>query len=319
MEPADVTVSERQRDTRTTDELIAEALTEVIAMENNESDESDDSEILAPLSALTELHRRGGQEIFERAKALCQSSEPHERQLGALILGQLGIPHPEERASSPFYAESVAILLGMLAREQDAATLSDIAIALGHRGDPSAIAPLVSLRNHPNADVRYGVAFALMGYEDDRAINALIALSADEEDKVRDWATFALGVQISTDTPAIRDALAARLGDSDDEARGEAFVGLARRHDPRMIAPLLADLNDLLTSVPPDQWGTLCFEAAEESGASQLHGVLLRMRLAWDTAAIQHDWRYHALEDAIRTTDRNASDTAGGVDGDEEP
>jgi HEAT repeat protein len=79
-----------------------------------------------------------------------------------------------------------------------------------------------------------------MGHDDDRAVAALIGLSADREGGVRDWATFALGVQIERDTPEVRDALAARLGDDDPSTRAEAIRGLAQRGDARAVEPALA-------------------------------------------------------------------------------
>ena len=54
-----------------------------------------------------------------------------------------------------------------------------------------------------------------------------------------------------------------RLDDPDPVTRGEAFVGLARRKDERVIAPLLAALNGKWP-----EWfearGELVFEAVEE-------------------------------------------------------
>jgi hypothetical protein len=50
---------------------------------------------------------------------------------------------------------------------------------------------------------------------------------------VRDWATFALGALSPHDTPALRDALAARLEDPDATTRIEAVHGLAVRGDVR--------------------------------------------------------------------------------------
>jgi HEAT repeat protein len=79
-----------------------------------------------------------------------------------------------------------------------------------------------------------------MGHDDDRAVAALIALSADADPGVRDWATFSLGAQIERDSVELREALAARLGDPNKEARGEAIAGLARRGDPRALEAALA-------------------------------------------------------------------------------
>ena len=68
-------------------------------------------------------------------------------------------------------------------------------------------------------------------------LDALIALSGDAEDDVRDWATFALGTLAEADDPALRDALAARLDDPDEATRLEAVHGLAVRGDARAEAP----------------------------------------------------------------------------------
>jgi HEAT repeat protein len=83
----------------------------------------------------------------------------------------------------------------------------------------------------------------MLGHTDSRAIACLITLSADPEIPVRDWATFGLAVQIDTDTPEIRAALRARLDDPDCDTAGEAMVGLARRKDAQVVAPLLEFLQ----------------------------------------------------------------------------
>ena len=64
-------------------------------------------------------------------------------------------------------------------------------------------------------------------------MEALIALSADADADVRDWATFALGTLAAADTPELREALAARVEDADEDTRLEAVHGLALRGDTR--------------------------------------------------------------------------------------
>ena len=71
------------------------------------------------------------------------------------------------------------------------------------------------------------------GAEGDDVLAALIELSADASSGVRDWATFALGTLAREDSEALRDALAARLDDPDEETRLEAVHGLAVRGDHR--------------------------------------------------------------------------------------
>jgi len=159
-----------------------------------------------------------------------------ERRLGADILGQLGYP------DRSFPKECPQILLGMLEREEDHRVLDAILVALSHHRAPEAIGPASRFRHHADPEVRLGVVFALMGYENQEAHGVLIELTRDADAQVRDWATFALGTQCETDTPAIRDALADRLADTDDETRCEALVGLARRGDRRVLTALHEEL-----------------------------------------------------------------------------
>ncbi|HLZ56455.1 MAG TPA: HEAT repeat domain-containing protein, partial [Ktedonosporobacter sp.] len=184
-------------------------------------------------SAVAELQRRGDDPVYRLACDLCTAEDVHARQIGANILGQLGW------GARTFPKESVATLLMMLDWEQEPEVLSAVAIALGHRHDAQAIGPLARFKDHLHASVRLGVVHGLLGYEDELAIQTLIAFSLDPQAEIRDWATFGLGSTIETDTPAVRSALLARLGDEDEDTRGEAIVGLARRGDRRMIEPLI--------------------------------------------------------------------------------
>lgn len=257
-------------DTHTTEELLHVALTEA------------DEEVVR--GAIMKLHLRGGRDVFEYACKLCASPVTRERCMGADILGQLGTPN------YMFPEETLVVLLDMLEREQEPEVLNSIAVALGHRGDPRAIEPLVRLKNHPDEGVRFGVVFGLMGHEDEQAIQTLIELSTDTDGDVRDWATFGLGSQIEADTPAIREALAARLTDEEGDTSGEAMVGLARRHDRRMVEPLLTALED-------GWFGSLLMQAAAEIGDPRLYPVLVRLREEWE--GDKDDWRYKELEGAI--------------------
>ncbi|MEH2159088.1 HEAT repeat domain-containing protein [Nostoc sp.] len=218
------------------------------------------------------LHFRGNQEVFAVASKLCNSQNPRERQLGADILGQLGIPH------RTFPHESLAILLRLLECEQNTDVLNSIGIALGHLHDARAIAPLIQLKCHPSPSVRYGVVFGLLGYEDELAISTLIELSSDQDEDVRNWATFGLGSQIETDTTAIREALYQRFlnenTDENYEIYGEALVGLAKRKDSRILTRLTEELLS-------DYVGVLAVEAAEEFADSRLYPALMQLKQWW--------------------------------------
>lgn len=244
-----------QTDSRSTQELI-----ELMLKEKNEN-------------VLGILHCRGNHEVFSAASKLCNSQNPRARELGADILGQLGIP---ERT---FPDETLEILLRLLEREQDTDVLCSIGIALGHLHDARAISSLVQLKNHSSPSVRYGVVFGLLGYEDELAINTLIELSSDQDNEVRNWATFGLGSQIETDTTAIREALYQRFLNENTEENyeiyGEALVGLAKRKDSRILTRLIEELSS-------DYVGVLAVEAAEEFADSRLYPALMQLAHWWD-------------------------------------
>lgn len=255
MPPIDQYVSSRQKDPRSTAELIRAAL--------STWDED------AAWQPVTVLHCRGTREVLEAAHGLCKSHDSNERWLGAAILGQLGIP---ERT---FPNECFLALSEMLNTEADPEVLQAVGVALGHLNDPRSVARLVPFKNHPSADVRFGVVLGISGLEDDVAISTLIELSTDSDDEVRNWATTGLGSFIPTDSPAIRDALAKRMEDPHDETKGEALVGLARRKDPRVIDPLIKALTE-------DTVGSLTVDAAEELGDPRLYPALIRLKEWWD-------------------------------------
>ena len=186
------------------------------------------------------LHFRSGRDVFEEAVRLCASPDPIPRAAGADILAQLGVL--DAVADYPFADESAPILVTLLADREPLVTASAL-YALGHlgRGEPVDLARLAS---HASEDVRCALAYALGGRTDRTSVDTLIALSADRDGDTRNWATFALGARSEGDSPAIRDALAARLTDVDDEVRGEAMAGLARRLDERAVEPVLRELAE---------------------------------------------------------------------------
>jgi HEAT repeat protein len=191
-------------------------------------------------AVVSELHTRVNDHTFRIADVLCDSLAVGERCLGADVLGQLGAAEGASPAEGPFASAAGRVLLRLLEEDDEPAVLSSAAIGLGHLRDERAIDRLAALVAHASPEVRRSVVHGLMGYDDDRAVHALVRLSQDEVASVRDWATFALGVQIDRDTPELREALAARLGDEDANTRDEAIRGLALRGDARAIEAALA-------------------------------------------------------------------------------
>jgi hypothetical protein len=153
---------------------------------------------------------------------------------------------------------------------------------MGHLHDPRAVGPLAGLQSHSEARIRHAVVSSLCGCEEEQAIAALIKRSADHDRDVRNWATFGLGSQIDTDTNAIREALLARLEDEDDEIRGEALVGLARRGDIRVVPAMLKEMEAYETEVLRD-WiligdaADAVITQAKATGTKEWHPVLARL------------------------------------------
>jgi HEAT repeat protein len=241
----------KRNDPRSIEELVRLALTE----QNEDAEEE----------AVTILHCKGSREVLESATRLCASDSADERQLGANILGQLGMP------DRTFPDECFEILAAMLTKETDPNVLECIGVAFGHLNNPKAIELLLPLKRHANSDVRFGVVLGLTGHDRPDAIEALIELSRDGEEMVRTWATFALGTMIPADTPEIREALLARTSDLHDETRGEGLVGLALRKDQRVIELLISDLSS-------GNAGRLTLEAAEAIGDPRLYPALIELK-----------------------------------------
>jgi HEAT repeat protein len=211
------------------DEVFAETLT---------GDYDDES----PWDAVRTLHGIGSREVFDRAAGWCSSDDPLKRARGADVLAQLGrtVDHP----SNNFPEECFSVVATLAQREKESLPLLSAVHALGHIGNPLAVPLVVEHRLHPSADVRFAIACALGNFANDsRAVDALLALTQDADDDVRNWATFGLGVQGELDSQEIRDALYQRLTDPYRDVREEAMAGLANRKDQRALPALISALS----------------------------------------------------------------------------
>lgn len=246
--------SDARSEQRTVAELVSVALT---------GDEDDQN----AWAAIEALQRRGDGPVFAAATKLLGSPSPKERSRGVDILGQLGTPNPPE-ALRTRCADSV---LATLATEQSAPVLHSIGVALSHLKDPRAVAALLPLIGHDDAQVRLGVVHGLLTHTDPAAVEGLIRLSGDADEDVRNWATFGLGSMTGVDSPALRDALVHRLDDPNTETRGEALVGLAERKDERVLEPLRRALDG-------EEVGVLAVMAAQALGDPSLLPLLEQRR-----------------------------------------
>jgi HEAT repeat protein len=211
------------------------------------------------------LHRRGGIRIFGLAVEHCECADPIERRIGALVLGQLSYTQ-----NKPFAGRSFGVLEKLLA-DSDEKVIEDALIALGHLGGVESVLKFPDLVEHANDEIRFAVAFALSGSSDPDAIDVLIKLTRDRDDRVRNWSVFGLGTQSDIDTPELRQILLGCLGDSDEIVRGEALVGLAVRGDRRIIPYLIEEMK-------ADEIDDLVLQAATKIAAPELLPALEALR-----------------------------------------
>ena len=158
------------------------------------------------------------------------------------MLAQLG--KTAEHPTNNFPEESFLAVSQMLQQEIEVQPLSSAIHARGHLDNRAGIPLIVSHQQHLDSEVRFAVACALGSFANDpEAIQALMILTSDVDDDVRDWAVFGLGTLSDADSPEIRNAIFARLNDPDENVREEAIVGLAKRKDQRVLPALIAALN----------------------------------------------------------------------------
>jgi HEAT repeat protein len=196
----------------------------------------------APWEAIRALRRLGTRDIFDMASAWCRSDDPLMRARGVDVLAQLG--RTADHPVTNFLEETYSIISELVQREQDLCPLESAITALGHLDNAAAVPLIAAFHKHPSADIRYSVAFSLGIFANDAlSVETLLQLMEDSDEDVRDWATFGVGVQGETDSPAIRDALYRRLSDASEDVREEAMVGLGKRKDQRVLSSLLPAMD----------------------------------------------------------------------------
>ncbi|WP_344618797.1 HEAT repeat domain-containing protein [Dactylosporangium salmoneum] len=190
----------------------------------------------------------------------------------APFAGAMGEYLPDETEPT---ARTIAALLAA-----PATPVAELADAVAWCYDDAALPLLLPLARHHDATVRRAVAQALPSVLGDadpgETVHALVRLSGDADEDVRDWACFALGTQLSeVDGPVVRDALAARLDDPHDDTRCEALLGLARRRDARTL-PVLRE------RLARENVYSLEIDAAGALGHSSLHTLVRGHLSGWD-------------------------------------
>ncbi|GGU20429.1 ankyrin repeat domain-containing protein [Streptomyces lavendofoliae] len=180
--------------------------------------------------AVRALCGRGDDETLGAALGWAASEDPLRRALAADVLGGLGA----------CAGRTLPVLRELARTARDAGPVTAAVGALGRLGDPAGLPEVLRHTAHPDPGVRRGVAVALTGLVPAghrQGVEALIGLSRDTDAEVRGWATLALS-EVPDDSPALREALAARLDDPDADTAAEAARGLAKRGDDRAAQAL---------------------------------------------------------------------------------
>jgi len=177
------------------------------------------------------LARRGDEETYEALTRLCLSEDAREREFGVDAIAQFGVTEDDK----PYLDRTLPLLRKMTTTEGNPHVLRSVLAALGHQGDPRALPHVLDIIGRPGHQRTMTDAIALADVlppEHAEGLALLIDMTRDPERDVRDWATSGLA-GLDADTPEIREALAARLDDTDLRTVAEATRGLARRGDAR--------------------------------------------------------------------------------------
>jgi hypothetical protein len=200
-----------------------------------ESDSRDDRILIDRIDETAQRDPGGVLDIGER---LVNSHDPERRRIAIRLISVAGA------AQDRFHRDrALRTLRRVLGDEAEPVTLATAIVEIGHLDDSESHDAVLGHARHPDPRVRHAVAFSLPSVGFDAAAIATVRdLMVDEDDGVRDWATFDLGTLSDVDNEEIRDALLARLDDHNLDPRLEAIVGLARRQDERIRPYLEAEL-----------------------------------------------------------------------------
>ncbi len=241
-----------------------------------------------------------GFDAMAEASTYLNNDDAEVRAAAGYLMGHLSLDGNED--TKQFCLDA---LLGALATERattgSTAVLEGLVHGLSDLSDIRSAPPIIALADHDDADVRFAVATELpcaCGFKPfPEAVNAMIRLTADPDDDVRNWACFGLH-QMSAESDEAREALAARLDDPHNDTRSEALSALADMGDERVIPRLM----DLLSH---DSVWTLEVEAAGLIADERLYPLLKRIETWWED-----DNDSHVLQTALQRCDPRAAELA---------
>ncbi|MBO9555979.1 HEAT repeat domain-containing protein [Cellulomonas sp.] len=286
------------------DALVAAALDEV------RDDHAD-----APWPHVVELQSRATDQVLDLALAWSVDHDPDVRDLGILVLRELG--PADDAGRRPFSDRVVPHLLALLDREDDPATERSLLAALALNGATEALDEFLRRLDHPDDGVRVTVAFQLPYLTDPDApaaevIDALEHLTHDADGEVRHFALYAL---VAEDGFVVDPARALRVARSLAEDPDPQVREMARAHSGERIATPLGPL--VLSVTCGDVLGMPSATSLLPSGArtarwdsGDLVVDALVVPYTWENDVLGHprctcwgvEWRLHARADTAPIT-----------------
>ncbi|WP_240197124.1 ankyrin repeat domain-containing protein [Nonomuraea lactucae] len=191
------------------------------------------------------LGKRADDETYEALARLCVSEDAREREFGVDAIAQFGVSED----AKPYLERTLPLLQRMATTESNPQVLRSVLSALGHQGDPRGLPQVLDIVGRPGHRRTMTDAIALADVlppDHAEGLALLVSMTEDADDEVRDWATSGLA-SLAADTPEIRQALTARLDDTDLRTVAEAARGLAERGDARAargVERVLAESDD---------------------------------------------------------------------------
>lgn len=214
--------------------------------------------------ALYVLRNRDDESVFERAKELMFSPDADERALAAKMLSGKVYEAFEDRIR--------VLLCDWFEKEEDSVVLESIAYGINAKHIQDCNKILVDKIKHKSWRVRLALSHALTNTHDLDSVNAILELIRDENEEVRNWATFSLKHSVYyfkeegelESIEFVRDHLFQRLSDSFEEVRFEALAALAMFKDNRILQFIESGLEERPVR-------TLVLEAAMDFENRALH------------------------------------------------
>lgn len=231
-----------------------------------------------------DLKRQGDVSLFATCKRLAASIRPQERELAVDVLCEFGTP------DTPFLDERRVILAKVASSETNQDVIEALGYAFSHLHCQDAVPFLVKHSRDNSSEIRYAMACGLGQYDDDSSIKALLNLSNDKCDRVRNIAIFGIAALSSRNDEEIIELLRNTLSSNDEEIEYEALNGLCRRGDEVGIAAL----EDIISCNEPDVW---FLDIATEAGDGRLLSTLESI----DESLIKDPETLRALQAAIKS------------------